>query len=375
MAHQPRPMAYRPRVELDRRVHDRLVLRSIPGAVDYLVEELRTPRPGVSVRVLHREPDRLTVEYDGPLRPLAAIRYFSTCAVALDEPYDDGLARSRDGGVLAALAPEGDDPVRFRVGDIGPDRWVLRDRLEQGYGWLNSPRSWDVNIERDGAEIGALFVTQRHGDLLHTPASTNPVAAAVMVRLAKIEPGQAVLDPCCGAGTLLVMAGEVTRPGLLLGVDVQRRWLSMAGENMRTRGLLPGRGAALATRPAVGLVRADAARLPIDTGTLDRVVANLPFGKRVGSHRVNAELYPAMLREIARALRSGGRAVLLTDDKRLLRESVQRTPLIRVIKEIMLARGGLHPSVYVLSKRGANREHHSERSGHPARRSRTRRPE
>ncbi|OLB81307.1 MAG: hypothetical protein AUI14_03660 [Actinobacteria bacterium 13_2_20CM_2_71_6] len=81
-------------------------------------------------------------------------------------------------------------------------------------------------------------------------------------------------------------------------------------------------------------------------------MANLPFGRRVGSHRVNADLYPAALREIARVLPGGGRAVLLTDDKRHFRETVQRTPLVRVIKEVVLARGGLHPSVYVITKRG-----------------------
>jgi 23S rRNA G2445 N2-methylase RlmL len=100
------------------------------------------------------------------------------------------------------------------------------------------------------------------------------------------------------------------------------------------------------------LVRADAAHLPVGTGAADRVVANLPFGKRVGSHRVNEALYPAALAEIARVLPGGGRAVLLTDDKRLFRETVQRTRLVRVVKEIVLARGGLHPSAYVLVKRG-----------------------
>ncbi len=44
--------------------------------------------------------------------------------------------------------------------------------------------------------------------------------------------------------------------------------------------------------------------------------------------------------------------MLLTDDKRLFRETVQRTRLVRVVKEIVLARGGLHPSAYVLVKRG-----------------------
>ena len=43
-----------------------------------------------------------------------------------------------------------------------------------------------------------------------------------------------------------------------------------------------------------------------------------------------------------------GRAVLLTEDKRLLVDSVQRTRGLRVIKEATFATGGAHPSAYVV---------------------------
>ena len=113
----------------------------------------------------------------------------------------DGLDASVKDGALAAVRPI-DGPVRFRVGELGDRRWELRDRLVDRYGWRNDPRSWDVNLEPHGAELGALYLTQRYGALRRTPASTNPLIGAVMVRLTKIQPGQAVLDPFCGAGTI-----------------------------------------------------------------------------------------------------------------------------------------------------------------------------
>jgi 23S rRNA G2445 N2-methylase RlmL len=78
------------------------------------------------------------------------------------------------------------------------------------------------------------------------------------------------------------------------------------------------------------------------------VVANLPFGKRVGSHGGNQVLYPAFLRELDRVLAGDGRAVLLTEDKRLLVESLQRTRGLRIIKETTFETGGAHPSAYVV---------------------------
>ncbi len=267
------------------------------------------------------------------------MRYFDICAVDLTGAPEQRLADSVREGALSALRPV-DGPVRFRVGELGEERWTLRDQLVDGYGWRNDPGSWDVNIEPHGAELGALYLTQRFGELRRTPASTNPLIGAVLVRLAKIQPGQTVLDPFCGAGTLLVLAGEMAEPGRLVGAEPQERWLTLAAANVRNRGV------------GAHLVRADARKLPFATGRVDRVLANLPFGKRVGSHRVNEELYPDALREIARVLPGGGRAVLLTDDKRLFEQTVQRTRLLRVIKEVVLTRGGVHPSGYVVAKRG-----------------------
>src|SRR5882757_9134498 len=106
-------MPYRPRVDLDRPVHDRLFLRTVPGAVDYLAEDLRA----LSVPVVGRSPDGVTVDYHGPLRPLVASRYFD---VAVIDPVH--FEQSTKDGVLAALEPDG--PVRFRVGDV-EDRWAL----------------------------------------------------------------------------------------------------------------------------------------------------------------------------------------------------------------------------------------------------------
>jgi 23S rRNA G2445 N2-methylase RlmL len=88
---------------------------------------------------------------------------------------------------------------------------------------------------------------------------------------------------------------------------------------------------------------------------VDRIVANLPFGKRAGSHAANVELYPAFLRRVRSVLRPTGRAVLLTEEKRLLRDAVQRTADLKVIKEVELESGGLHPSSYVVVNRPRGR--------------------
>lgn len=323
-------------IDGDRAVTDRLLLRTVPGAVDYLFEDLRALPEAT---VVSRRPDGLVVDWSGPLSGLAGIRYFATCAVVLDDV--DARVSAPD-GALSALA----GPVRFRVAPVGDERWALRDRLVEKYGWVNDSGDWAVNVDDDGgliAELGPLFYPRRFGELTRAPASTNPVVAAVMVRLAKIEPGQVVLDPCCGAGTLLVTAGQMADPDVLLGVDLRDRWAMASQENLAARRV-----------PGMALM-ADATALPLPDGSVDRVVANLPFGKRIGSHADNQRLYPAVLRELRRLLRPKGRAVLLTEDKRLFTQSVQRTHGLRVVKEIEFTRPGAHPSAYVVTSRRSGR--------------------
>src|SRR5690242_6275879 len=330
-------------LDLDRPVHDTLVLDTVRGAVDHLSQELSELVPDPA-RIVRRGTGHVAGDYAGPLRPLAAARLYSRCAVALDALPDGGwprLEESLAGGVLAALPA----PVRFRVAPLGVRRWAVRDLLRDRYGWVNDPSGWDVNVEYrhdvPRAEIGPLYLTRRFGELARLPASTTPVVAALQCRLAKIGPDDVVLDPLCGAGTLLVTAGETARPRRLLGADLDPAAVRTARANLAARDLAGAAGL---------VVRADAARLPLAAGTVDRVVANLPFGKRVGSHRGNLALYPGLLRELTRVLTRQGRAALLTEDKAVFRQAVQRTPNLHVVRELVVETGGAHPSVFVLAR-------------------------
>jgi tRNA (guanine6-N2)-methyltransferase len=331
-------------VDLDRPVEDVLVLDTVPGGVDHLAQELTDTAAGRAA-IVRRGADFVVVRYAGPLRPLAAGRMYSRLSVLLSDRaggdgWPDRLADSVSRGVLSAVH-RSDPPLHFRVGPIGDLRWPVRDAIGASFGWVNDPGDWDANVEeRAGllrAEVGPLFLTARFGELQRLPASTTPVIAAIMCRLAKIQAGDLVLDPMCGAGTLLVVAAAY-EPRLTVGTDLDAVAVKAAAANVAARGV-----------PAL-ILRADARHLPLPAGSVDRVVSNLPFGKRVGSHDENVRLYPAMLRELTRVLTRQGRAALLTEDKRVFREAVQRTPRLHLVRELVVESGGAHPSIYVLAR-------------------------
>lgn len=256
----------------------------------------------------------------GDLTGVAGLRLYSAAAAPLDA-LEEAL---------------GGRPVRFRVGEVD-GRWEIRDRLVAERGWVNEPRDWEINIrEVDGqvvGELGALFRTRRFGDLQRVPASTTPVVAALISDLARVEDGQLVWDPFCGAGTLLVEIARVAKPRLLAS-DIDRRALAAARAN-------------LSGTPA-RIERRDARKAPVRSGSVDRVVANLPFGKRVGTRGETEALYPAFAAELGRVLAPGGRAVLLTEAKRLFRESLPAG--LRITDEVVVEIGGLLPTIFVVGR-------------------------
>ncbi len=166
-----------------------------------------------------------------------------------------------------------------------------------------------------GVRLSDRTMRHRKYKLEHLPASLRPTLAAAMVRLAGAGPGQVVLDPMCGAGTVLaeqLAIGWQGRAGQVQvwGGDLDRAALRAAGANLRKVG-----------RPL--LARWDATRLPLADQSVDRIVSNPPFGKQLGRPEDVGPLYRRALAEYDRVLRPGGRAVLLVSEYGLLKEAAR----------------------------------------------------
>ncbi|HTK77550.1 MAG TPA: methyltransferase domain-containing protein [Gemmataceae bacterium] len=153
----------------------------------------------------------------------------------------------------------------------------------------------------------------RHRDYKaeHRPASLRPSVAAAMVWLAGASPGNVVLDPMCGAGTILCeqvviarqrKAGEV----VVIGGDHDRDAVRAGAVNLRRVG------------PPPRLAKWDARRLPLPDQSVDRVITNPPFGKQLGDPVDIGPLYRRVVAECDRVLRPGGRAVFLVGEAGLL---------------------------------------------------------
>jgi demethylmenaquinone methyltransferase/2-methoxy-6-polyprenyl-1,4-benzoquinol methylase len=102
-----------------------------------------------------------------------------------------------------------------------------------------------------------------------------------------------LLDVCSGTADVPLEARRSGGMGRVIGVDFSRTMLKVGSRKIQRAGLQAG----------IGLVQADATRLPVRTASVDAVT--VAFGIR------NVERPDEACREMARTLRSGGRLAIL----------------------------------------------------------------
>ena len=152
----------------------------------------------------------------------------------------------------------------------------------------------------------------REYKVAHRPGSLRASVAAALGWLSQPGADDFVVDPMCGAGTILIERAHLGRQAMLAGFDRDDGAVAAAHENIGPR-----------YRP-LGLAQADALRLPLGNAAATHLITNLPWGTKHGSHGENRRLYPRLVEEFARVVRPGGRLVMLTAERMLMREVANR---------------------------------------------------
>jgi 23S rRNA G2445 N2-methylase RlmL len=324
---------------------------ALPGLEDLLRREVGgLPGAGPGLRFA----------YAGPLASLLQLRMaqsvYLVMPVAAARPTgllgEQHLRRLENAiATVRALHPSGS--IRsFRIGAAGEGSTTFRRLASELAKRTELPYDADegdllLRVRRAGRGWEAVLrisprpLSARPWRVSNLAGALNATIAAAMVELTHPAESDRFANLACGSGTLLIERLLRAPAEEALGYEVDPTALQAARSNAAAAGL--------ARR--LQLIRADIRQLPRQPGSLDSLVADLPYGDLVGSHAANAQLYPAVLREAARVSVPGARLAVITQDIRLFQRCLAETPDWRLERRLRVFQGGHRPEVSVLYRR------------------------
>uniref|UniRef100_A0A672IS46 THUMP domain-containing protein n=1 Tax=Salarias fasciatus TaxID=181472 RepID=A0A672IS46_SALFA len=285
---------------------------------------------------------------------------------------DEGLTKTESAPESGACeqdsekaAPEA-KPIKFRVtcnraGDKHSfsSNEAARDfggAVQEFFQWKADMTKFDIevllNIHNEEVVIGIALTEEslHRRNISHFgPTTLRSTLCYGMLRLCKPQPSDIILDPMCGTGAIPLEGAIEFNSSFYIAGDNNDMAVNRTVNNVchiqkrrADKGSTPGL--------PIDTVQWDLCKLPMRTSSVDIIITDMPFGKRMGSRKKNWDLYPSCLREMARVCRPGsGKAVLLTQDKKCFSKAISRMGgLWRKLHTVWVNVGGLHAGVYLL---------------------------
>lgn len=175
----------------------------------------------------------------------------------------------------------------------------------------------------------------------YIPAGINPSLAYVMCMIANLKDNDIVYDPFCGSGVLPISALKYFNIKRAICSDISGSAVEKCKSNFNTANIEENR---------YMIFRSDIKDVYLNKRNIDLIISNLPFGIRVGNHNDNISSYIGLESVAQRVLRSKGRLILLTQEKKLLRDVFKKDKWS--IKSVLrVNEGGLKPEVFMIEKK------------------------
>ena len=166
--------------------------------------------------------------------------------------------------------------------------------------------------------------TMRHREykVVNLPGSLRPTLSAAAVQLSKPTDTDIFLDPNCGAGTILIERALHGPHQMLFGGDIRDEAVDATLQNFANK------------HKPWDIQIWDATSLPLDDGSITRVVTNPPWGRQVSAGQEISTYYKHAMLEIQRVLAPWGRAVILTSEWRAMQGGLKASKSLKVDEHI-----------------------------------------
>ena len=190
----------------------------------------------------------------------------------------------------------------------------------------------DRNIRHD--------LYRRDWRVAYVPAGINPSLAYILCQVAQLNKDDVLLDPLCGGSTIPITALLYFDIKRAFASDVSGSAIDVSEKCFKTAGIAKNRFV---------LFRSNISMIKLQPKLITKVIANMPFGIRSGDHERNVKLYNTFNLKVRSLLAEDGVAVILTQEKKLVYETMGKDFNIKIVAEP--EQGGLRPAIFRLTKK------------------------
>ncbi|AIJ06193.1 RNA methylase [Methanocaldococcus bathoardescens] len=222
---------------------------------------------------------------------------------------------------------------------------------------------------------GDIALDKRGYRVFNHPAHLNATIASSLVYLSVWKDDEILLDPMCGSGTIPIEGALIKRnipPGKfreekygfkfidifgyellnktkkeiaenknnykIIGLDKNQKYLDGAKENAKNAEVLD----------TIDFICGDATKLHERFDSVDVIIANPPYGIRMGSKRAVKKLYNEFLSSVKKVMHGSSRLIVITAEEKMFKDAVIKNNF-EIKDEFDVMFGGLMTKVFYLT--------------------------
>ncbi|HSW79035.1 MAG TPA: methyltransferase domain-containing protein [Candidatus Babeliales bacterium] len=160
----------------------------------------------------------------------------------------------------------------------------------------------------------------------------RPELAHILGLIAGVKSRDVVLDLFSGHGSVSKEIARGFAPKKVIAADIDSKKMEKL-EKTKQRGLL--------------VIRSDVKNLPLEPNSIDKILADPPWGRYQKNDNLT-DIYEAMITVIAKVLKQGGVAVILSPEDEMMQAIFAKSSELSLIKSYSILVSGQKANIYKL---------------------------
>lgn len=219
---------------------------------------------------------------------------------------------------------------------------VERALIDKGWYLSHADSGLDVWVEVHGEDayisirLSKPSKSQRSYKREQVPQTLKPAIAYSMVMLSKPQTDDIILDPMCGAGTILLERAFSGRYRHLIGGDLSEEAVRATHKNFGRK------------HQPCQFFHWDAQSLPLKPNSVDKIISNLPIERNNHRDADLGNLYRVCLTQFETVIKPGGKMVLLSMNPTLLNKILKQQNVLNVRQQVGINFSGKRGRIFVV---------------------------